>query len=258
MLARRDVDTMQTLLVGSAQHRGDSARMPFRRNLFAVLFAASLLSACSANGSTGEEQVPTGQPTSVTSVPPQMAPARARRLQPEPEHHQPEDQQPEHGHPRPGTSTSPPRAGSATRRSNRPTRSSAACGSVAMTPSIAWRSTSANRPTPLSATVVKQLTEDGSATRSRSKAEYFYAITLTPADAHDTRPSHRLQPAVTVAGNYMQQYKLIGDFEGVVTYGLGVRRLAQTASGIQSDPNDPRHIVLYFDLGPQTDPDGQE
>ena len=70
-LARRDVNTMQTLLVGGAQHRGASARMPFRRNLYAVLFAASLLSACSANGSTGEEQVSTGQPTSVTSVTPQ-------------------------------------------------------------------------------------------------------------------------------------------------------------------------------------------
>ena len=49
----------------------------------------------------------------------------------------------------------------------------------------------------------------------------------------------------------MQQYKLIGDFEGVVTYGVGVRRVAETATALQSDPNDPRHLVLYFDLGPQ-------
>jgi hypothetical protein len=39
----------------------------------------------------------------------------------------------------------------------------------------------------------------------------------------------------------MQQYKLIGDFEGVVTYGVGVRRLEETAITIQSDPDDPRH-----------------
>ena len=55
-----------------------------------------------------------------------------------------------------------------------------------------------------------------------------------------------------MAGNYVQQYKLIGDFEGVVTYGVGVQQLAETATAIQSDPEDPRHIVLYFDLGPQT------
>jgi hypothetical protein len=50
----------------------------------------------------------------------------------------------------------------------------------------------------------------------------------------------------------MQQYKLIGDFEGVVTYGVGVRRLEETAITIQSDPDDPRHIVLYLDRGPQS------
>jgi hypothetical protein len=49
----------------------------------------------------------------------------------------------------------------------------------------------------------------------------------------------------------MQQYKLIGDFEGVVSYGVGVMRLEETALAIRSDPDDPRHIVLYFDLGPQ-------
>ena len=113
--------------------------------------------------------------------------------------------------------------------------------------------------TTLKATVVKQLTEDASGDKVTLQGRYFYAITLTPADAHDTAGRATVpNQTVTVAGNYMQQYKLIGDFEGVVTYGLGVRRLAQTAGGIQSDPNDPRHIVLYFDLGPQTDPDGQE
>ena len=49
----------------------------------------------------------------------------------------------------------------------------------------------------------------------------------------------------------MQQYKLIGDFEGVVTYVVGVSRLEPTATALHVDPNDPRHIVYYFDLGPQ-------
>jgi hypothetical protein len=113
--------------------------------------------------------------------------------------------------------------------------------------------------TTLGETVVKQLTEDGSGREVTLQGRYFYSITLKPADAHDSAGRATVPGrAVTVAGNYMQQYKLIGDFEGVVTYGVGVRRLAETAGGIQSDPNDPRHIVLYFDIGPQSEPGGQE
>ena len=113
--------------------------------------------------------------------------------------------------------------------------------------------------TTLTATVVKQLTEDASGDKVTLKGRYFYALTLTPADAHDSAGRATVpNRAVTVVGNNMQQYKLIGDFEGVVTYGLGVRKLAETATAIQANPNDPRHIVLYFDLGPQSDPGGQE
>ena len=107
--------------------------------------------------------------------------------------------------------------------------------------------------TTLKATVVKQLTEDGSGDPVTLKGKYFFALTLTPADAHSSsgRPTVPNQ-AVTVAGRNIQQYKLIGDFEGVVTYGVGVMRLEETATAIRTDPNDPRHIILYFDLGPQT------
>jgi hypothetical protein len=107
--------------------------------------------------------------------------------------------------------------------------------------------------TTLRATVVKQLTEDGSGKKVTLKGKQFFAITLTPADAHSNagRPTVPDQ-TVTVAGRNMQQYKLIGDFEGVVSYGVGVRRLEETATAIRSDPDDPRHIILYFDLGPQT------
>ena len=106
--------------------------------------------------------------------------------------------------------------------------------------------------TTLTASVVKQLTEDGSGDKVTLKGQCFIAITLTPADAHSntgrpTVPNH----AVTVAGRTMQQYKLIGDFEGVVTYGVGVMSVEEIATAIRSDPNDPRHIILYFDLGPQ-------
>ena len=106
--------------------------------------------------------------------------------------------------------------------------------------------------TTLTATVVKQLIEDGSGDEVDLEGTFFFALTLRPADAHsDAGEATVSNEAVTVTGNYVQQYKLIGDFEGVVTYGVGVRRVAETATALQSDPNDPRHLVLYFDLGPQ-------
>jgi hypothetical protein len=262
-LARRDVNTMQTLLVGSAQHRGDSARMPFRRNLFAVLFAASLLSACSANGSTGEEQAPTGQPTSVTSVTPQVTPS------PSPGASSPSlnttsprisSPSPSTGTRGPGTSTSPTarRLCDTKVESANPVLRGVRFGRHDTFDRLAFDFCKP-ADTTLRQTVVKQVTEDASGNKVTLQGRYFYAITLTPADAHDSAGRATVSNrAVTVAGNYMQQYKLVGDFEGVVTYGLGVRRLAETAGGIQSDPNDPRHIVLYFDLGPQSEPDGQE
>jgi hypothetical protein len=106
--------------------------------------------------------------------------------------------------------------------------------------------------TTLNATVVKQLVEDGSGEKVTLKGKYFFEITLTPADAHsDTGQPTVPNQAVTVPGRNMQQYKLIGDFEGVVTYGVGAARLEPTALASREDPNDPRHVVLYFDLGPQ-------
>jgi hypothetical protein len=107
--------------------------------------------------------------------------------------------------------------------------------------------------TTLSAAMVKQLIEDGSGKKVTLKGKYFYEITLTPADAHsDTGQPTVPREAVTVPGRNMQQYKLIGDFEGVVTYGVGVLRLEETAIALRTDPNDDRHIIMYFDLGPQT------
>ena len=49
--------------------------MAFRRNLFAVLVAAFLLSACTDNGSTGGEQGATAGPTSTPSVRPSVEPS---------------------------------------------------------------------------------------------------------------------------------------------------------------------------------------
>jgi hypothetical protein len=236
--------------------------MPFGRNLFAVLFAAALLSACSANGSTGEEQVPTGRPTSATSVTPQVTPS------------------PSPGASSPSLSTASPRLGSPSTVTSSPstgTSSPAArrlCDPKVESANPVLRGVRFGRhgtfdrlafdfckpaDTTLGETVVKQLTEDASGNKVTLQGRYFYAITLKPADAHDSAGRVTVpNRTVTVAGNYLQQYKLIGDFEGVVTYGLGVRKLAQTGGAIQADPNDPRHVVLYFDLGPQTDPDGQE
>ena len=208
-----------------------------RRSLLAVLLAAALLSACTAGESTDGGQGATDQPASTPTptVEPTVAPSPSTSS--------------------PGQSTSTPRAGRL-------------CDTKIESASPALRSVRFGRhdtydrlafdfcqpaDTTLNATVVKQLTEDGSGKKVTLTGTYFYAITLTPADAHsDTGQPTVPSQAVTVPGRNMQQYKLIGDFEGVVTYGVGVRRLAETALASRVDPNDPRHVVLYFDLGPQT------
>lgn len=233
--------------------------MPFRRSLFAVLFAVSLLTACTDNGSTGNGQGPTDRPVSTATGAPQATPSRSE------------------GTSGPSPSTASTTTSSPSMRTSSPSSStgpsSTASGATARR--LCDRKVESANPvlrrvrfgrhdtfdrlafdfckpadTTLAQTVVKQLTEDGSGAKVTLKGRYFIALRLSPADAHDRagRPTVPNQP-VTVAGNHMQQYKLIGDFEGVVTYGLGVRRLAETASAIQADPNDPRHVVLYFDLG---------
>jgi hypothetical protein len=224
---------------------GGSALKAFRRSHFAVLVAALLLSACTDNGSTGGGQGATDRPTSSPTTQPTVEPGRS-----------------------PGTSpTTSPSTTSPSQSTSSP-KADRLCDTTIESANPALRNVRFGRhdtydrlafdfckpaDTTLTATVVKQLTEDGSGAKVTLQGKYFIAITLTPADAHSdagrpTVPNH----AVTVAGRNMQQYKLIGDFEGVVTYGVGVRRLEETATAIRSDPNDPRHIILYFDLGPQS------
>ncbi len=219
--------------------------MPFRPNLFAVLLAASLLGACTDNRLTGDGQGPTDRPTSSPTVTPGVTPG------------------PTLSAPSPSTSTSPSPS-----TSTNSTTAHRLCDTQVESANPALRSVRFGRhdtfdrlafdfckpaDTTLRTTVVKELTEDGSGNRVTLDGTYFIAITLTPADAHDSAGRATVpNGAVSVAGNNMQQYRLIGDFEGVVTYGVGVRRLEETATAIQSDPNDPRHIVLYFDLGPQS------
>ena len=104
----------------------------------------------------------------------------------------------------------------------------------------------------LSTDLVNELREDGSGDLVKLKGNYFFTIRLTPADAHTTSGKSTVpHAAITVAGNNMVQYKLIGDFEGVVTYGVGVKSLKETATTMLTDPNDPRHVILYFDIGRQ-------
>lgn len=200
----------------------------FKRNLLALLFAASLLSACTDNAPPGGGQV-TDRATSTPTVKPTVQPS-------------------------PSPSSGSPKAArlcDTKVESANPVLRSVRFGRHATYDRLAFDFCKP-ADTTLTTKVVKQLTEDASGARVTLRGKYFIAITLTPADAHSntgqpTVPNH----TVTLAGRNMQQYKLIGDFEGVVTYGVGVRRLEETATAIQSDPNDPRHIILYFDLGPQ-------
>jgi hypothetical protein len=104
----------------------------------------------------------------------------------------------------------------------------------------------------LSTDLVNELREDGSGNLVKLKGNYSFTVRLTPADAHTTSGKSTVpHAAITVAGNNMVQYKLIGDFEGVVTYGVGVKSLKETATTMLTDPNDPRHVILYFDIGRQ-------
>jgi hypothetical protein len=223
--------------------------MPCRRNLVAVLFAASLLSACTNNGSTDGGQVATDPPLSTPTVTPQVtASASPSTSSPSPS---------PRTSPRTSPSTSPgsPNDGrlcDTKVESANPVLRSARFGRHDTYDRLAFDFCKPAETT-LTATVVKQLTEDGSGAKVTLKGKYFFALTLTPADAHsDTGRPTVPNRAVTVVGRNMQQYKLIGDFEGVVTYGVGVTKLEETATAIRSDPNDPRHVILYFDLGPQS------
>jgi hypothetical protein len=211
----------------------------YRRSLVAVLLAASLLSACVDNGSTDGAQDSTDRPTS-TPIP---------TVQPSVE-------------PSPSQSASSPSQSASTPKADRLCDTKVDSANPALRGVRFGRHDTYDRlafdfckpvDTTVTATVVKELREDGSGNKVTLKGKYFIAITLTPADAHsDTGQPTVPRQAVTVAGRNMQQYKLIGDFEGVVTYGVGVMRLEETATALRADPNDPRHIILYFDLGPQS------
>lgn len=218
----------------------------FRCSSCAVLVAAALLSACTANGPTNGDQTATAQPTPVPTAEPTVEPSPTRTSSP--------SISPTPGAGSPGQATSSPTA-------------DRLCDTEVQSASPVLRSVRFGRhqtfdrlafdfckpaETTLSAKLVKQLVEDGSGKKVTLKGKYFYEITLTPADAHsDTGQPTVPRQAVTVPGRNMQQYKLIGDFEGVVTYGVGILRLEPTATALQEDPNDPRHVVFYFDLGPQ-------
>ena len=242
--------------------KGGSALKPFRPSLPAALLAAVLLAGCTDNESAGGGQGATEQPTSSSTATGGGTPG-------------PSSTSPSLTSPSP-TLTSPSPSPSPTLVSPRPspTRTTSSpkadrlCDTRVESSNPVLRNVRFGRHdtydrlafdfckpanTTLAAAVVKQLTEDGSGDKVALKGTYFIALTLTPADAHSStgRPTVPNR-AVTVAGRNMQQYKLIGDFEGVVTYGVGVRRLEETAIAIRSDPHDARHVILYFDLGPQS------
>jgi hypothetical protein len=221
-----------------------------RRSFFAVLLATALLGACTAIGPTDDGQDATDRPTSTPTTESSVEPSPSPSISPSPDARSPSPDASS-----PGQSASSPAA-------------DRLCDTEIQSASPVLRSVRFGRhdtydrlafdfckpaDTTLSATVVKQLIEDGSGRKVTLKGKYFYAITLTPADAHSDAGQPTVpRQAVTVAGRNVQQYKLIGDFEGVVTYGVGVMRLEETATALRADPNDPRHIILYFDLGPQT------
>ena len=229
----------------------------FRRIGLAVLLAASLLTACTDGGPTGGDQGATELPTSAATVEPTVAPSPTLETSsPSPD----TGPSPDIG-PRLDTSSPSPSPGARSPRAGRLCDTKVESANPVLRGVRFGRHDTVDRlafdfcrpaDTTIRADVVKELREDGSGKKVNLKGKYFITITLTPADAHsETAVPTVPRQAVTVAGRNMQQYKLIGDFEGVVTYGIGVMRLEETATALHTDPNDPRHIVFYFDLGPQ-------
>jgi len=230
----------------------------FTRNGLAVLVAAALFSACTNGGPPDREDGGTDVPTStpVATATPQPSPSRGpsspSRVTSSPSR----------------VTTAPGETTSTLRETTSSPATSRLCDTEIESANPALRQVRFGRhdtfdrlafdfcqpaDTTLAVSVVKQLTEDGSGNRVTLEGRYFYVLRLTPADAHtsDGRPTVPRQ-AVAVPGRNMQQYKLIGDFEGTVTYGVGVLRLQETATALRVDPNDQRHVILYFDLGRQS------
>ncbi len=205
----------------------------YRSHLFAVLVAASLLSGCTDGGPTDDGPGATAGATSPPTVEPTAAPG-------------------------PSQSPSSPSPSANRLCDTEVTSANPVLRNVRFGRHDTFDRLAFDFCKPAETTLTRRpwsssSPRTGPATKSASTGRSFFLLTLTPADAHsDTGDPTVPNEAVTVTGNYVQQYKLIGDFEGVVSYGVGVSRLAETATAIQSDPGDPRHIVLYFDLGPQT------
>ncbi len=226
------------MLTGNSADGREVTLNAFGRTLLAVLLAALLLSACTDNGATDGGQGATAQPTASPTVQTTTEPSST----------------PSPTSPSPSTSSTPTagRLCETKVESANPVLRSVRFGRHATYDRLAFDFCKPAETT-LTAKVVKQLTEDGSGKKVTLKGAHFIAVTLTPADAHSNAGQPTVpDQAVTVAGRNIQQYKLIGDFEGVVSYGVGFLRIEPTATAIRSDPIDPRHLILYFDLGPQT------
>ena len=226
------------MLTGNSADGREVTLNAFGRNLLAVLLTALLLSACTDNGATDGGQDATAQPTASPTVQATTEPSST----------------PSPTSPSPSTRSTPTagRLCETKVESANPVLRSVRFGRHTTYDRLAFDFCKPAETT-LTAKVVKQLTEDGSGKNVTLKGVHFISITLTPADAHSNAGQPTVpDQTVTVAGRNIQQYKLIGDFEGVVSYGVGFLRIEPTATAIRSDPIDPRHLILYFDLGPQT------
>ncbi|MFA9431974.1 hypothetical protein [Egicoccus sp. AB-alg2] len=72
---------------------------------------------------------------------------------------------------------------------------------------------------------VDQVVEDGSGRPIRLRGRAFLQVTMQPANAHDEdgRPTYRGPRTLTPELPVLRQAKFAGDFEAVVSWGLGLR-----------------------------------
>jgi hypothetical protein len=95
---------------------------------------------------------------------------------------------------------------------------------------------------------VKHLVEDGSGTPVDVKGKKFVQITLTPAYTHkqDGSPTYEGPDLAEYDFHPVRGLAFLGDFEGYVTFGVGLRYKAPFRVFELKDPNGPDRLVVDF------------
>ena len=104
---------------------------------------------------------------------------------------------------------------------------------------------------------VPRITADGSGAEVQLEGAYFLNVVFTSAQAHDDSSGESTveqTPARPVHLSALLDYAVAGDFEGHVTYGIGVAELGDSAPAVRAgelkrpDGTGDFFYVVYFDV----------